>query len=73
MNMFSLPVISPWNPVPTSSNEAILPLARMVPVVGEVTRERSLSKVDFPAPFLPMIPTTSPSLTSKVMSLRAQT
>src|ERR1035437_2238638 len=35
-------------------------------------RERILRRVDFPAPFLPMMPTTSPFLTSKLMSLRAR-
>jgi hypothetical protein len=35
--MFSLPVISPLNPVPTSNNEAIRPLDFMLPVVGAVT------------------------------------
>ena len=35
-------------------------------------RERILSSVLLPAPLRPMMPTTSPSLTSKETSLRAQ-
>ena len=73
MKIFSRPVISPWNPVPTSSSEPMRPCARIVPVVGPVTRLRSLRRVDLPAPFLPMMPTTSPCSTLKSMSLNAQT
>ncbi len=71
--IFSLPVNSGWKPVPTSNKLAILPLALITPVVGFVTLDKSLSKVDFPAPFLPIIPNTSPSLTSKLMSFNAHT
>src|SRR5437660_7505668 len=35
-------------------------------------RLRILSRVDLPAPFRPMMPTTSPCLTSKETSFRAQ-
>src|SRR2546421_711353 len=37
-----------------------------------VMRERIFRSVDFPAPLRPMMPTTSPRLTSKETSLRAQ-
>ena len=73
MKMFSRPVISGWKPVPTSRSEAMRPLMPMRPTVGEVTRERIFSSVLFPAPFLPMIPTTSPCSTLKSMSLRTHT
>ena len=66
--MFSLPVISPLKPVPTSSKEATRPPNLMFPVVGAVTRESIFNKVDFPAPFLPIIPKTSPRSTSKLIS-----
>jgi hypothetical protein len=36
-NMFSLPVISPLKPVPTSSNDATRPPNLILPVVGAVT------------------------------------
>ena len=49
------------------------PRARIVPVVGAVTRLSSLRSVLLPAPFLPMMPTTSPCSTLKLISLRAQT
>src|SRR2546423_9791219 len=44
----------------------------MRPSVGSVMRLRILSRVDLPAPLRPMMPTTSPCLTSKETSLRAQ-
>ena len=62
---FSLPVSSGWNPVPTSSSEPTRPRTRTWPSVGGVIRERILSRVDLPAPLRPMMPTTSPSATSK--------
>ena len=45
---------------------------RLGPEFGLVMRERILSRVLFPAPLRPMIPTTSPRLTSKETSSRAQ-
>ena len=45
----------------------------MLPVVGLVTRESNFNNVDFPAPFLPIIPTTSPWFISRLMSFNAQT
>src|SRR5690554_4267913 len=48
-------------------------LVFITPVVGLVTRERILSSVDFPAPFFPIMPKTSPCCTSKLMSRNAQT
>src|ERR1700676_3621021 len=41
------------------------PANRMVPVVGMVSPARQLKKVDFPAPFGPMRPMMSPSLTAR--------
>jgi hypothetical protein len=69
--MFSRPVNSGWNPVPTSSNEAIRPFTLICPELCVVTRERIFNKVDFPAPFRPMIPKTSPRFTSNETSFSA--
>lgn len=44
----------------------------MRPPVGSVMRLRIFSRVLFPAPFRPMMPTTSQRLTSKETSLSAQ-
>ena len=41
------------------------------PVVGSVTRERILSNVLFPEPFVPMTPKTSPFLISNETSRKA--
>ena len=71
--MFSLPVNSPLNPVPTSSNEAIRPRDFILPVVGAVTFDNILRSVDFPAPFLPIMAKTSPRLTSKFIFCKAHT
>ena len=70
--MFSRPVSSGWKPVPTSSRLPTLPRISARPAVGSVIRERIFSSVLFPAPFRPMIPTTSPRRTSKDTSRRAQ-
>jgi len=42
------------------------------PEVGAVTCDMILSNVLFPAPFRPMMPSTSPSSSSKLTSARAQ-
>ena len=70
--MFSRPVSSGWKPVPTSSRLATRPLMVTRPAVGSVMRERIFSSVDLPAPLRPMMPTTSPRLTSKETSFSAQ-
>ncbi|MNR56630.1 hypothetical protein D3C85_1772400 [compost metagenome] len=59
-NIFSRPVISPLKPVPTSNKDAIRPRDFILPAVGAVTFERIFKSVDFPAPFFPIIPKTSP-------------
>src|SRR5207244_2135069 len=56
----------------SSSKLATRPRKVTLPSVGSVIRERIFSKVDLPAPFRPMMPTTSPRLTSKDTSFRAQ-
>ena len=58
--MFSRPVSSPWNPVPTSSRLATRPRISMRPWVGSVMRLRIFRSVLLPAPLRPMMPTTSP-------------
>ena len=45
---------------------------RARPVVGSVMRDRILSSVLLPAPLRPMMPTTSPRLTSNETSFSAQ-
>ena len=47
------------------------PRTRTSPLVGAVTRERIFKSVLFPAPLRPMMPSTSPRLTSKDTSRRA--
>jgi len=70
--MFSRPVSSGWKPVPTSKRLPRRPFIIARPLVGSVIRESNFKSVLFPAPFLPMIPTTSPCFTSKETSFRAQ-
>ena len=70
--MFSRPVSSPWKPVPTSSRLPTRPRISTRPDVGVVMRVSTLSSVDFPAPFRPTTPSTSPSGTWNEMSLSAQ-
>src|SRR6185436_10089695 len=70
--MFSRPVSSGWKPVPTSSRLDTRPSRSMCPRVGGVIRERIFSSVLFPAPLGPMMPTTSPTCTSKLTSCSAQ-
>ena len=69
---FSRPVSSGWNPVPTSRRLPTRPRISARPSVGVVMRVNSFSKVDFPAPLRPMIPTTWPVGTSNEMSRSAQ-
>ncbi len=63
---------SGWKPTPTSSSAPIRPNMCTSPRVGSVMRESTLSRVDFPAPLRPMIPTMSPSATSKLTSRSAE-
>jgi hypothetical protein len=58
-------------PVPTS-NKGHTPLDFMLPVVGLVILESIFNKVDFPAPFLPIMPSTL-LVALKLMSFNAQT
>ena len=69
---FSRPVSSGWNPVPTSRRLPTRPRISARPSVGVVMRVSSFSKVDFPAPLRPMIPTTWPVGTSNETSRSAQ-
>src|SRR3954471_9160081 len=54
------------------SGDPTRPLVFTVPDHGSVMREISFSDVDFPLPFGPMMPTASPSATSKETSASAQ-
>ena len=56
----------PTRPLPSSSRAAILPLRSMLPLVGYMISDIALSKVDFPAPLVPMIPSISPLHSSNV-------
>ena len=69
--MFSIPVYSGLKPAPNSKRAEILPFISTLPPVGFNTPVIILSIVDLPAPFVPKRPTHSPSLTSKLMFLRA--
>src|SRR5919198_4044066 len=69
---FSRPVSSGWKPVPTSRRLPTRPVTSAWPRVGSVIRERTRRSVVLPAPFRPMIPSTSPSRTSKETSSSAQ-
>ncbi len=68
MIMFSLPVRSGWNPMLSSRMLATLPLTSTSPSSGTRMPETSFRKVLFPAPFLPMMPTTSPLRISRLTS-----
>src|SRR5574341_1929918 len=70
--MFSRPLSSGSNPVPTSISEPTRPWISARPLVGSTIRERILSKVLFPAPFRPMMPTICPCGISKEASRSAQ-
>ncbi len=48
------------------------PLISSSPTVGAVMRDKILSRVLFPAPLLPTMPTDSPCLIEKLTSLSAQ-
>lgn len=58
--------------MPTSRRLPMRPLISTEPLVGRVIRERIFRRVLFPAPFRPMMPRTSPRLSSKETSFRAQ-
>ena len=69
--MFSRPVSSGWNPEPTSTRAERRPLMLISPEVGAVILDKSFSRVLLPAPLFPMMPTDSPSCTSKLTSRKA--
>ena len=58
--MFSRAVSSMSKPAPSSIKGAMLPLMVQVPSVGSSTPAMILSMVDFPEPFVPRMPNTSP-------------
>ena len=68
---FSIPVYSMLKPAPSSNSADILPLTMTFPSVGFNTPVIILSTVDLPEPFVPIIPTHSPVLTSKLILLSA--
>ena len=64
----SRPLSSGWKPAPSSSSAPMRPRVRTLPEVGVSTPVISLSSVDLPAPFSPMIASDSPGCTAKLMS-----
>ena len=58
-------------PAPSSSKAAILPLTIHSPDVGVNTLVIIFKIVDFPLPFLPMMPRISPLFTLKETSFKA--
>ena len=64
--MFSRPVSSGWKPVPTSSRLATRPRSVDAAFGRLGDAARIFSSVLLPAPLRPMMPRTSPRLTSKL-------
>ena len=58
--------------MPTSKREPARPFNSILPSVGSVILDKIFNNVVFPAPFLPIIPITSPRLTLKETSFKAQ-
>ncbi len=71
--IFSLPVNSGLNPAPNSMIALTFPSTSNSPRSGTSIPANSLKKVVFPAPFCPIIPTTSLLFISRLISSRAQT
>ena len=69
--MFWRPVNSGWKPEPSSRIEAILPLTRNPPAVGDVMPARIFSSVLLPAPFSPISASPSPRGSAKLTSVSA--
>src|SRR3954471_6232657 len=69
---FSRPVRSGWKPAATSISAPTRPRTSSRPRVGRRILVSSLSTVDLPAPFGPMMPSASPGLTVNDMSRTAQ-
>src|SRR5687767_5674293 len=69
---FSRPVRSWWNPAAISSSAPTRPRTSARPSVGGMIFVNVLRMVDLPAPFRPMMPSTSPGRTWKLTSWRAQ-
>ena len=59
-------------PAPSSSKPTRRPCLTTVPVVGTVTPEMTLRRVDLPEPFAPMIPRVAPLGTVKETPSRAR-
>ena len=70
--MFSRPVRSGENPVPSSSRAPIRPVVRTVPSEAASVPHSRWRRVDLPDPLAPMTPTDSPRPTVKDTSRRAQ-
>ena len=67
MYMFSIPVISGWNPAPNSNKLDTLPLIFTSPKSGYIILVRIFNVVLFPQPFCPISPIDSPFFTLKLI------
>ena len=63
--MFSLPDKRLINPIPSAIRETVFPCRSILPALGEKMPAIERSSVDFPLPFFPTIPSTSPLSTEK--------
>src|SRR5208282_1176088 len=70
--MFSRPVKSGRKPAPNSITADRRPLSVIVPSLGAVIRDKSFTRVVFPEPLGPTMPSASPRWTAKLTSLSAQ-
>src|SRR5262245_13884943 len=69
--MFSRPVNSGWNPAPSSMRAETRPVTAIDPAVGFRIPPTSLSRVDLPEPFEPMMPIIRPRASSRLTSRTA--
>ncbi len=70
---FSRPLISGWNPAPSSMRAEIFPSTLSRPEVGLAIPATSLSSVLLPEPFSPMTPNVIPFSTWRLMPSTAMT
>ena len=69
--MLSYPGISFENPTPKARRFIVVYFLVTVPALGDITPERILSNVLFPAPLLPIIPYTFPFSIEKDILFKA--
>ncbi len=69
--MFSLPESRLTNPIPSAIRDTVYPCRSISPTFGAKIPAMERSSVDFPLPFFPTIPSTSPLSTEKERSFTA--